>query len=579
MGWVNDLIRSFFWGIGSLALGISDAIFDIFKTITGINITDYENVWYWWSLLWAFGILFVVIRVGTMYIKGLMSEENRERYPMTTIVARIIPMLVVVGLLPTLVSYFNQGSAYFTSQASAFVGASPDVKFSDLIISATSYSGSVDEAINQTGVEETEIVYTLEDVNIDINAKVEGDSDQYKFFPTYSSFFLGIIAGIGSGILLVMLAIEFMKRLISILMKIFISPIPISSIVDPTSSLFGKWVRSLVGDWVTNFVQVLMLYVVLLMVMSNFIGQFGPFVQLIGMFAGLYAVLQGVPQLAEFIGGDLSTGGALQQLSNIRLGGGMLAGGAIAIGGAAAGAGLTALSMGGHQAIKAGNRALAGFTGMPTGLQPASVRSMASQMTGSNTQQAGQSVPNLLSQSSKSKGESAGSGGSQYLGQSRVGRSIAALDQMMAGRVAESAPVTKMSGIQSRVRSAFDQASPQGFNQAPSQASSFSSQASQGLSNPSSSQAFSRATMSSPGQTGESFEPSESSQFSEVEMNQPMSQAYYDREPVSQALQQQSQPSSPLNPTHEPKPVIRRYNASGQLKSPRKASWKPNHEG
>lgn len=443
MGWVTDFFRTLLWGIGGLAMGISNAIFEVLKTITGINITNYENIWTWWILLWSFGVLFVTARIVSMYVKMLVDDDARERIQMGTVVMRLIPMLLVVGLMPTFLTYFNAGATNFTRQAAYFAGASPDLNISDIIISATSYDGNVadtflSEEINENGV----VQYTLEDVDADINARDEDDT--YKFFPSFGSFFLGIAMGTFCGIVLVMIAIEYMKRLFSILMKIFISPIPISSIVDPSSNLFGKWVRSLVGDWVTNFIQVFMLYALLIIVMSDFISSYGVAVQLIAMIAGLMLVLSGVPHLAEFIGGDLSTGGALQQLSNIRLGGGMMASGALAVGGAAVGSAATLGAMAGHGGLKmADNFAQMKTGGLNTGLSLASsgtlsdsLNKIQEQQSGSGTSSQRMSIPSILKSPIEGK--------SSYVGQSRTGHLLAHADNIMASRIAKSPTVNRL---------------------------------------------------------------------------------------------------------------------------------------
>lgn len=313
MGWVTDIIRSLLWAVSKLFLFVNDVLFDVIERVITLNIGQYNTMWNWWNSLIAFVSLFIVFRVTKIFFKTLMDEEYRDKISYFVIVFRMVPVVLVMLLSPMVIQNVISMSVHVTENISDIIGAPTKIKPSTILVTAGS------ENLNEE-LREGEVAYvTLDDLK-DINEKQSG-SDNYKFLPNYENIILvGLLAGV-CAIAMVLISLQFVARLYGLAMKVLISPIPISGLIDPNDNSFGTWVRLIVSDLVTNVAQYLMLLLVLSFSASTTVSSLGIIATAIVLIGGVFAVMKGLPELAQLIGGDVSSGGALQQLATIRMAG------------------------------------------------------------------------------------------------------------------------------------------------------------------------------------------------------------------------------------------------------------------
>lgn len=340
--WVMDFVRNLIFSLAMLASWMSDQIFSVLKVIALLDIGEFENLWIWHSLLLVFLTLFVTFRVFIMYFKALANEEYREqKYKPMHAVIGILCISLVIGIFPIATKFITSSTAYVIENTPVFLNAELDaINPSDIIITNTIRGLKHAE---KDSIKEQKETYTMNEISKKLNEK---EGKKYKYLPELWQLFfvIGIMIVFGGG--MVLLAIQFAKRVYSIILKIIISPIPISSLVDPNSDKFGVWLKLLLADFITNFIQYLLLFVVLLTASSKFVLDLGFFVAVILLIGGLLFILEGVPQISHLIGGDVSTGSIMQQLSTIRMatrGFGHSIGKGVAFG---AGVGLTAGAVG-----------------------------------------------------------------------------------------------------------------------------------------------------------------------------------------------------------------------------------------
>lgn len=313
--WIMDFIRSFLFSIAMLFSWISDQLYLVLKTVSTLNIDEYENLWTWYGLLLVFIIVCVFFRVVVMFIKASFDEEYRDRkYNPLKVFTGMFLIAITISIFPIVTKYAISSSVYITEKTSLFLNAEIDnINPSDIIIT-NSVNGLKDtEKGSVNGEEES---YTMEEINKNLNLKEDG---KYRYFPElwHILFIGGVMIVFGMGI--VLLTFQYAKRFYSIMSKILISPIPISSLIENDSDKFSMWLKMLLSDLITNFIQFLLLFVVLLSASSSFIIKKGFFVSVILLIAGIFFILEGVPQVTQLIGGDMSTGGVIQQLSSIRM--------------------------------------------------------------------------------------------------------------------------------------------------------------------------------------------------------------------------------------------------------------------
>ncbi|MCD7951124.1 MAG: hypothetical protein LUG12_12830 [Erysipelotrichaceae bacterium] len=176
-----------------------------------------------------------------------------------------------------------------------------------------------------------EIVYNA---TFDINAK--DANDDYLYFPSFASLFLVIVLSVMAVFIFAITALQVGQRFYLLVLKYLISPYAISGLVDPEDQTFSIWCKMVIGDLLTNFIQIFSVYLILYLCNNSTIksalgsGVFGLCCQIVFFLAGLSAVQQVPSTIARLVGG--SGAGAMQALQDIKTIGS--ASKAVALGGA-----------------------------------------------------------------------------------------------------------------------------------------------------------------------------------------------------------------------------------------------------
>lgn len=313
MSFIIDIIREFLWGLAYAVFMIGDAIYDVTIQVGSLNIGDLSLVWNWWALLSMMIAGISMIRILMLGIRYFLDENLQEKLDFFKIFGRVLMVSMAIALMPLGVKYITSAGQAFVQNIGLITGHQEDSKPSTLIIS--SVIGDSFKVEDGQGGYEIPKTYNLSD--IEINHKESGSKD-YKYFNQMGDLFVLIIMGGIAVVGLVLVGIEIAERYFKLGIKILISPIPISGLVNPDDQGFQKWYRLVIADVVLNCLQILSLFFILSVASSNTIRAKGVWVTLVMFIGGLFAVLKGVPELAPIIGGDSSTQGALQQMAAIR---------------------------------------------------------------------------------------------------------------------------------------------------------------------------------------------------------------------------------------------------------------------
>lgn len=315
MGWVTDIIRELLWMISYALLVMGDAIFDITQTVGSIRISQFNQLWVWWSIL-ATTIAFVTaIRVVILVLKYMLDDDYQQKTNIFGTFSKVLLVSIVIAVLPFGVQTVTDAGASAVNRITAIVStnnASNDTKPSTIIIS--SIIGHSHQIDSNEGIENISINYNIEDIQI--NEK-DGEG-AYQYFTTLGDLFMLLIMGAFSSIMFVLIGIQIAQRLFSLMMKVLVAPIPISGLVNPDDTSFQRWYRMIISDVVSNFAQLLLVNVVMVFSVSNLVRDKGVWVTLVVFLGGIMVCLTGIPELSSLIGGDTSTSGVMQQLASIR---------------------------------------------------------------------------------------------------------------------------------------------------------------------------------------------------------------------------------------------------------------------
>ena len=183
--------------------------------------------------------------------------------------------------------------------------------------------------------------------------------EQYYYFPDTTALIFLLVEAAIACYAIVLVSLEFGKRLLDIGFKILISPIPISGLVSFNDESFSRWVRLLAADLMNNFLQILLFKFVLVVTSSTAIANLGVIARTMVFLGGLLCILTGPSSVAQIIGGDGM--GAMQSMQaihtatsfagGIRAAGSMLTSAAVTAGAAGIYGGgrlLGGRSLGGH---------------------------------------------------------------------------------------------------------------------------------------------------------------------------------------------------------------------------------------
>lgn len=337
---IDDIIRSFLWGILSALLWLSDQAFTMMKAIALVDVSEIGEVWAWWSGLISFVVFFMFIRLIAIVIKSTTNEEFKEKVNGVNTLIKVFLISAAIGFFPIAMKYITSTSVYAISTMSNRLGYNVEQFKPSTFIINTSMAA-------QAGTSAANLNYNI---NLDINEKENG---KYKFFPTYDKLFILIGIGIVASFGFIIAAIQIASRIFTLIMKVLISPLPISALLNPEDQSFKMYVRMCISDVITNYVQILMVIVILGVSGNPTVARIGALAQMILLIGGIMVLTKGMHELAQLIGGDVAGGSVLQQIAAIRQSSAGVGRGMAAIGGGVAGAALTAGALGAYSAGRA----------------------------------------------------------------------------------------------------------------------------------------------------------------------------------------------------------------------------------
>lgn len=316
LDWIVEGIRWLVWGLTSAALTLMDTCYDLVLKIASADFLSSSTVWQWYYVIMTFLGVFIVVRVAALFFKYSFDEEFRDKVSVSNLLTKLIAIAIVVTLLPMAVGFVSKVSIWSLNNINMVIGTQSSSKPSTFII--TSFMNTDNGKFDKDGnwVEGKKVTYTLKDV--DINKAGEG-KDDYKYFNSVTDLFIVTFIGITASIMLIINGIQIGKRMYALVMKILIAPIPISSLIIPGDETFSMWRKMIVSDYILNYIQTLMIMIVMILSGSQIVQHCGVWVQILSFIAGLLLLLSGIPELAKIIGGDTSQASVLQQIASFRM--------------------------------------------------------------------------------------------------------------------------------------------------------------------------------------------------------------------------------------------------------------------
>ncbi len=316
MDWIIEGIRWLSWSLTSGVLTLMDIAYKFCESMAKADFLKSDVVWEWYYVLMMLLGTFIVFRVFSIYFKFIFNEEYRDKISINDFINKLIAIAIVSAMLPMLIGFISGASTLAIDNINVLVGTPSNSEPSTFIISSflNQDNGYFDESGNW--IETNKVTYTIEDV--DINKSGE-NGDDYFFFNNASDLFILVIIGLVAAVLLIVNSIQIGRRMYSLVLKILLSPIPISSLIVPGDDTFSNWRKMIISDYVLNFFQTLMIIIVMTLSSSKMIQNMGIWVQLLSFISGLSLLVSGVPEIARIIGGDTSQGSMIQQIASFRM--------------------------------------------------------------------------------------------------------------------------------------------------------------------------------------------------------------------------------------------------------------------
>lgn len=334
MDQIMDGIRWILWMLCKTCFFFIDGIYNIIKPILTFDIGANTTMWKWWAILCALIGFFTFIRMFTMFLKAGVDEDYAMKLNPMNAITRLIAIAVVLSLMPITLKYFTSLSTAFMSNASQMFkvtenfanniiktgNAEKDKKLKEIY---EQYDGMPSQIFIAASSEGKYPPYPLIDINtteggldnlvggipiiggvLDFASGVFGMDGSYVYYRDTTQLIILIVEAVCGAYLFILMAMQISQRIVSIGIKILMSPIPISGIINPDDRSFGLWIKLLSADLISNFLQYLILLFVMMLTSSKAVQNFGILGQTIFFLGGLLAVLVGPGQVAQLIGGD-----------------------------------------------------------------------------------------------------------------------------------------------------------------------------------------------------------------------------------------------------------------------------------
>ncbi|MEG2684727.1 MAG: hypothetical protein RR929_01555 [Erysipelotrichaceae bacterium] len=312
--WIEQGIRMILWCFPAGALTLMDVAFAGVKKIASADFLKFSDVWNWYSVFMCFLGVLIIGRSIAMYFKFAFDEEFRDKLSAKHFINKFISIGLVMVLLPGMLGFISKTSLWAIDNISIVIGAQGySDKPSTFILTAFNNETN-GEWVNGDWVTNTKATMTIE--NVKINEKTS--DGKYMFMEELSDLIVLFVIGCGAAFMLLLNAVQIGKRLFGILIKVIIAPIPISSLIVPGDETFTMWRKMIISDYLLNYIQTLMIILIMIVCGSKHVEALGVWIQLILLISGFLFLLSGCPELARILGGDTSQAGILQQAAAFR---------------------------------------------------------------------------------------------------------------------------------------------------------------------------------------------------------------------------------------------------------------------
>lgn len=303
-----DLFRVVLFWAASVVLSIIDFIFNIIKELISLNTSDVKFVYNWWSGLCFLITFLIIVRISFKFFVSSFDEEALEKISFKDLLQKIILIVFVVGLLPFFTVQLGNISSNLTLNISKIVNVDIDsLKPSDIMV-----SGLMNTNLN-TSAYPTEYTQIGEQFNAkEVNPNTGKKEYVYANGPLDLGFLL--IGSFFGAYIFFMISVQIGQRYFGIILKILISPYPISGIVDKDDQGFNTWTKLIVADYVSNFVQMLAILLALTLVYQV---PASSFVKIILLLASGLSIMNAPSGIAQLIGSDIGTATSLQQMQTM----------------------------------------------------------------------------------------------------------------------------------------------------------------------------------------------------------------------------------------------------------------------
>lgn len=333
-GFMWDVIRNILWFLDKFILQIVDYLYSIIQTFFGLKITSFSFIWDIYAVVCAALAVFTLFRIFALLFQSLWDDEGFSRLSSSTIVRRVMGMLLLMSLIPVGLPILSEAFAGAATAAPA-IFTTEDIQPSNVIISAgmADFSGSLNNE-NVLDIPEGESAI---DFISDINLK--NTNGEYVYIQDTSNLLLILIVAAISAYCFIFISIQIIQRFIGILQKIVLAPMAVSGIVDPSSTSAQTWAKLLMSDFLTNFFQILFIWISLLFA-TNLPTGFNGLAKGLAFVGALFAIMVAPSGIAQLLGSDPGATAGMQMMQHVQTMGTLATAAAttsMALGGAAKG--------------------------------------------------------------------------------------------------------------------------------------------------------------------------------------------------------------------------------------------------
>lgn len=319
------VMRTLLWAVNNAVLYPMDALYNIVLSIAKLDVWTVLKDSAGRSImeqLWRIAVMAlvcaIIIRILAHFLSGIKEVKKIVEDDLARKMIIIVLTTFLVAMLPYGMKAIGQAASYINERVGLVFGMSAIDAPSTIILTACDdahISYWIEDSAGRPSAVSQNSKVRLSDIK-DINEKEGGI---YTHFSELHLFFICLFVSIYACIQLVAVALDTSKRWFEIIVIVFFSFIPISSIIDEGDG-FREWAKCLFFAYASNYAELFILLMSMAVCLA--LKDSGAIIQIIMLIGGFLFAQQGSSYLARFMGID-SSGSTLQQLSQIS----MIAGG------------------------------------------------------------------------------------------------------------------------------------------------------------------------------------------------------------------------------------------------------------